>query len=136
MKFIDSNIFVYHMREDPLYSKRASAIIRRIEQGEQCATSTFVIAQVCGYMKWRRKADLIPVFLSFLQSLPSIAKTDTVFADFVQAHKLGDSMKKDMWGNNWDDFVIAAQMSRLSLEEIYSNDADFDLIPSVSRVFD
>ena len=35
----------------------------------------------------------------------------------------------------WDDLVIAAQMERLKLGEIYSNDRDFDKIRGLKRVF-
>jgi predicted nucleic acid-binding protein len=35
----------------------------------------------------------------------------------------------------WDDLVIASQMKRLGVKEIYSNDRDFDLIPDIKRVF-
>ena len=35
----------------------------------------------------------------------------------------------------WDDLVIAAQMSRMGIREIYSNDKDFDKIPGVKRIF-
>jgi predicted nucleic acid-binding protein len=35
----------------------------------------------------------------------------------------------------WDDIVIAAQMKRLKMKEIYSNDKDFDNIQWVKRLF-
>jgi predicted nucleic acid-binding protein len=35
----------------------------------------------------------------------------------------------------WDDMVIAAQMKRLNINEIYSNDGDFDKIPWIKRTF-
>ena len=35
----------------------------------------------------------------------------------------------------WDDLVIAAQMLRVNVSKIYSNDSDFDLIGDVERVF-
>jgi predicted nucleic acid-binding protein len=125
------------MREDARYSGIAHEIIKRIETGEQTATSTLVIAQVCGYMKWKKKADLIQVFLTFLESLASLAKADTTFSDFVQGDTL---LQKEIAtgqknSKSWDDFVIAAQMHRLGLEEIYSNDYDFDSMNDVKRIF-
>lgn len=36
MRFIDANIFVYHMAQDPRYSERATEIIKRIERGKGC----------------------------------------------------------------------------------------------------
>ena len=35
----------------------------------------------------------------------------------------------------WDDLVLAAQMDRLGVTEIYSNDADFDKLRGLKRVF-
>ena len=133
MRFIDSNVFVYHMAEDPRYGDTATEIIERIENGEEAATSTLVILQVCGYLKWRGRRDVIPSFLWFLRSLPSLIKVDTTFIDFVQAQEL--CIKHNLNWKMWDDLVIAAQMSRLKISEIYSNDKDFDNIPGVKRIF-
>jgi len=33
----------------------------------------------------------------------------------------------------WGDIVIAAQMKRLNIKEIYSNDNDFDKIPWIKK---
>ena len=35
----------------------------------------------------------------------------------------------------WDEMVIAAQMKRLNINEIYSNYSDFDKIPWIKRTF-
>jgi predicted nucleic acid-binding protein len=35
----------------------------------------------------------------------------------------------------WDDIIIAAQMKRLNLSKIYSNDSGFDRIPWIKRTF-
>ena len=51
MRFIDSNVFVYHMAEDPRYGDTATEIIERIENGEEAATSTLVILRACGIFK-------------------------------------------------------------------------------------
>ena len=48
MRFVDSNVFVYHMAEDPRYGDTATEIIERIEES---ATLTLVILQVCGIFK-------------------------------------------------------------------------------------
>jgi len=121
------------MAEDPEYGDIASEIIKRIEGGEEAATSTLVISQVCGYLKWRRRDDVIPSFLGFLRSLPNLSKIDTVFIDFVEAREL--CLKHRLNWRFWDDLVIAAQMNRMGIREIYSNDKDFDKIPGIKRIF-
>ncbi len=85
MRFVDSNVFVYHLSSDPAYGERAASILKRVENGEECVTSTLVISQVCGYMKWRKKAEAIPRFIGLLRALPSMTKMETTFADFARA---------------------------------------------------
>jgi predicted nucleic acid-binding protein len=132
MRFVDSNIFVYHLADDPKYGERAQEILTRIEGGEKAVTSTLVISQVCSYLKWRKYQEAIPVFINMLRSLPTLAKEDTTFLDISHALTLkeetGASWKK------WDDLVIVAQMRRLGVKEIYSRDSDFDAL-GVKRVF-
>lgn len=93
-----------------------------------------VVAQVCSYLKWKGRPEVIPKFLSFLLSLPNVDKVETTFTDFVQAREL--SMKQNINWELWDDLVIASQMKRLTIKEIYSNDEDFDIIPDVRRIFE
>lgn len=133
MRFIDANIFVYHMAQDPIYGKMATNILKRIEEGEQVATSTLVISQVCGYLRWKKRSDIISSFLAFLRSLPNLVKVETAFIDFVQAQEY--SIKHDIDWSLWDDLIITMQMKRLKIDEIYSNDVDFDTVPGVKRIF-
>ena len=121
------------MAGEPDYGNIASEIIGRVERGEEAATSTLIISQVCGYLKWRGRHDVIPKFLGFLKSLPNLTKVDTIFIDFVQAWEL--YVRHNLNWRFWDDLVIAAQMIRLNIREIYSNDRDFDKIPEVKRIF-
>jgi len=133
VRFIDANVFVYHMAQDPRHGRAATSIIKRIEGGEEAATSTLVLSQVCGYLKWKKRVEVIASFIGFLRSLPNLSKVETTFTDLVLAqgyhleHKLDESL--------WDDVILAQQMKRLQIHEIYSNDTDFDLIPGVHRIF-
>ncbi|MBO3833288.1 MAG: type II toxin-antitoxin system VapC family toxin [Candidatus Brockarchaeota archaeon] len=133
MPFVDSNIFVYHLTAEPLYGKTARKIIERIENGEESYTSTLVIAQVCSYLKWKKKHDVIPLFLSFLKGLTSLQKIETSILDFEEARNL--QKQQNLPWTIWDDIVVSAQMKRINIKEIYSNDKDFDKIPWVIRLF-
>ena len=131
-RFVDSNVFVYHLADDPAYGGRARSILKGIQEGEEAVTSTLVISQVCGYIKWKKRADRIPAFLSLLGSMPSMSKAETTFSDFAKARdKIGE---KGDW-KAWDDYVIAAQMERVGADEVYSNDPDFDSMEGVRRIF-
>jgi len=133
MRFVDSNIFVYHLAGDTLHKKKSEGILTRIENGEPAFTSTLVVAQVCSYLRWKRAWHSIPPFIDFLRSLPGLGKCDTTFEDFSTARVLME--ETGLHWRCWDDLVIAAQMKRLGIEEIYSNDVDFDQIPGIRRIF-
>lgn len=133
MRFVDSNVFVYHLAADPTYGQTAKNLMEKIETGEKSATSTLVIAQVCGYLKWKRRQNVIPLFLSFLKRLTSLQKNETHMLDFEEAR--GIQLQFNLPWSMWDDTVIAAQMKRLNINEIYSNDSDFDKIPWIKRTF-
>ncbi len=133
MRFVDSNVFVYHLAADPTYGKKAKNIMEKIEAGEKTVTSTLVIAQVCSYLKWKRRENVIPLFLSFLKGLTSLQKIETNILDFEEARSVQTQLNLP-W-SMWDDIVITAQMKRLNIKEIYSNDSDFDKIPWIKRTF-
>lgn len=132
MRFVHANIFIYHLAADPNYGRAAREILTRIQNGDESAlTSTFVVSQVSSYLKWKKKTSAIPVFLEFLKSLPNLTKVETTFADYFVI-----TTSRDVNANNWDDLVIASQMGRFGINEIYSNDSDFDSIAGVKRIFE
>lgn len=133
MPFVDSNIFVYHLAADPVHGQKAKKILENIQGGEKCAISTLIITQVCSYLEWKKKPDAIPIFLSLLKHLTSLDKVETTMLDFEEARSMQSTLKLS-W-SMWDDIVIAAQMQRLKIKEIYSNDKDFDKIQGVKRLF-
>ncbi len=133
MRFIDSNVFIYYMASDPNYGSDAEAILKRVEGGEETVTSNLTVVQTCSYLRWKKAADKIPLFISFLQSLPKLMKDETRLEDFSTAIAL--SQKQGMSLNKWDDLVIVAQMIRHGVSEIYSNDSDFDRISGIRRIF-
>lgn len=133
MRFIDSNVFIYHLAGDEQYGNIAGQIIDRIEREEEAVTSTLVISQVIGYLKWRKKLQAVPLFIDFLRSTPTINKIETTFLDIASAQKIQE--KSGIGWERWDDITIAAQMLRIGIKEIYSNDSDFDAIPNIKRIF-
>ena len=44
MRFIDSNIFIYVLANEPYYGAAVRRILARIEEGEEACISTLVIA--------------------------------------------------------------------------------------------
>lgn len=133
VRFIDSNIFIYHLAGDEQHGETASKIIGRISRGEEAAASTLIFSQVIAYLRWKKKTYAIPKFIDYLRSSPTIHKLETCFTDFVSAQKLQEATGVK-W-EAWDDLVISAQMLRAGIKEIYSNDEDFDAISKVRRIF-
>jgi len=121
------------MANDPRYGRTATKIMERIEEGEEVATSTLIISQVCGYLRCKGRSDVVPTFLEFLRSVPNLFKVETTFNDFLQALKL--CAEHNLNWKMWDNLLIAAQMKRLKISEVYSNDKDFDIIPGIKRIF-
>lgn len=132
MRFVDANVFVYHLADDAKHGSRAEEILTGIEKGESAVTSTLAISQVCSYLKWKKHESAIPVFINMLRSLPALRKEDTTFMDIASALELVEE-RNASW-KQWDDLVIVSQMKRLGVKEIYSNDAHFDAL-GVKRIF-
>ena len=133
LRFIDSNIFIYLLLKDPVYGRKALGILLRFERGEELgATSTLVLSQVFSHLKKRGKAKAIDMFYEYVDQMP-IKIVDTTLEDLKQAKRL--KLELNLPWRLWDDLVIAAQMKRLGIEVIYSNDEDFDLIKGIKRVF-
>ncbi len=132
MRFVDANVFIYHLAADPKYGKIARGILARIQNEDEVAlTSSIVISQVGSYLKWKKKAGAIPLFIDFLRSLPNLTKAETTFGDYLEL-----MTSHEIRAENWDDLVIACQMKRFGIDEIYSNDSDFDSIHGIKRIFE
>lgn len=133
IRFVDSNIFVYVMMGDPAFSAKSLQILTGFEEGkEQGWTSTLALSQAFSHLKKRKKYQAIDKFYDFLEGSP-IRVTETTRDDIVNART-----KKEEQGLSWsvwDDLVISAQMHRLGISEIYSNDADFDKLKGLTRLF-
>jgi len=133
-RFIDSNIFVYVLSADPRYSTTALRALEAAEQGlVEAYTSTLVVSQVLAHLERRRRHRAMMLFLDYLEESP-IKVIETTMEDYVAARRLAEEAGLS-FHSMWDDLVIAAQMQRLGIEEIYSNDRDFDKIPWVRRIF-
>ena len=132
-RFVDSNLFIYVMMQDPSFAEQSLRVLEGFEKGEETGwTSTLVLSQVFSHLKKRGKFSVIDKFYGYMESSP-IVVLETTRDDVVGAQEI----KKDQplpW-SMWDDLVIAAQMKRAKIDEIYSNDSDFDKIKGLRRVF-
>lgn len=132
-RFVDSNLFVYVMMQDPSFAAKSLRILTGFEEGGETGwTSTLVLSQVFSHLKKRGKHLVIDKFYGYLESSP-IVVSETSRDDITLARDIKNEQALP-W-SMWDDLVIAAQMRRAKISEIYSNDADFDRIRGLKRIF-
>lgn len=132
-RFIDSNIFIYHIHRNPIFGESSRQILQRVEGGEEAVTSTLVLEEVFIHVEQEYSPQNIPPVLhSILSYLPLRIVPHTV-EDLLRATEI---LQDTGFTVDWDDAIIAAVMERLKIVEVYSNDHHFDEIPSINRVFE
>src|SRR3989338_2121929 len=120
MNALDTNILIYHAVKDSKFSKRASVIMARIENGEEIFVPLTVLKEFMFDMLARGKniAYIIETFALLQKSNVRIQEDD--FGTFIRGIQMADQYKI-----NPTDGVIAATMQKHGITEIYSNDHDF-----------
>jgi len=131
-RFIDSNIFIYVLTQDPQHYEKARAILERIEKGEEAVTSSLVLEEVFVFLEGRKAAQKIPKVFDSIRSYSTLRIEPYFIEDMASAISL---LKSLAFKIDWDDALIAASMKRIGSDEIYSNDTHFDIIPHIKRVF-
>lgn len=133
VRFVDSNVFVYHIDRNPVFGEASHKILKRVEEGEEAVTSTLVLEEVFIHVEQEYSPQNIPSALHSILSYLSLRIVPYVVEDMLRAIEILEDTEFTV---DWDDAVIAAVMERLEIGEIYSNDHHFDKIPSVKRVFE
>ena len=132
MRFVEANIFLYVLTAHPDFGARAKAILERIDSGEEAATSSLVVAEVCAWLEYHKKKNEVGTFVNAVDSYPSLRKFETTYPDQQRATELERSYPR----LEFFDRVYLAQMERLKLTEIYSNDKGFDRVKGIKRIFE
>jgi len=131
LRFVETNIFLYVITAHPDFGPTAKEILKRIESGEQAMTSSLVAAEVCAWLEYHGMRDKIDAFLKALESYPTLKKCETTYEDELKA----EDLKSRYSHLQFFDRVYLAQMLRLKLTEIYSNDRGFDKVSEIKRIF-
>jgi len=132
-RFIDSNVFIYHIDRNPVFGETSRNILQRVEDGEETVTSTLILEEIFIHVEQEYSARDIPTVLHSILSYVSLRIIPYTVEDMPKAIKI---LRDTEFTVDWDDAVIAAVMERLGIKEIYSNDHHFDKIPSVKRIFE
>lgn len=131
LRFIETNIFLYVITAHPNFGQVARAILERIERGEEAVTSSLVVAEVCAWLEYHGMEDKITTFFETLESYPTLTKNETTYEDELKAKELEPQYPHLEFFNR----VYLAQMLRLNITEIYSNDKGFDKVKEIKRIF-
>lgn len=131
MRFVETNVFLYVMTANPVFGPIAKRIFERIERGEEAITSSLAVAEVCVWLEYHKVKGRVPLFLKALQSYSTLVKIDTTYGDLLKANELVSTYLR----LEFFDRVYLAQMLRMGVREIYSNDKGFDTVRGIKRLF-
>jgi len=131
LRFVETNVFLYVITAHAEFGPIAKRILERIDSGEEAVTSSLVIAEVCAWLQYRRRKTDVNTFLDAVESYPSLRKCETTYADELRAKEFQRSYPR----LEFFDRVYVAQMERLKLTEIYSNDRALDRVKGIKRIF-
>ena len=125
MRYVDVNVFVYWLGDDPVFGDEATGIIEQIEKGERAATSSLTpwlthVALVTAGARNYSEEKLVEKFLE----LPFLRVEPLELGDYEKA--VG-AMRR--YGLDLEDGLHFALAERLKIREVYSNDRDFEKTP-------
>jgi uncharacterized protein len=131
LPFLDTNVFLRHLRGDHSdFSPRATALLRRIEKGEQKVRTTdtvifetvFTLERVYKQPKEAIRDAFLPLIELTGIVLPGKRRFRRVFSYYIEKNI------------SFADAYHAVLSESLGLTQIVSFDRDFNRIASVSRV--
>lgn len=130
MRALDTNIIIFYVLGDSKFGKRASEIMKSIDNGEEIFIPLAMLKESMFILlsHGRSLQEALDVILSFQRGNAEIVEDD--FNTFVQGLEIS---KK--YGINPTDGVISAMMLKHGVAEIYSNDPHFDRVPGIKHVF-
>ena len=132
MRYVDANVFIYLLKASPRDAFEVSlAIMRRIYDGEEALTSTAVLQEVVDWLEYNGKKGEVSSFLTGVNSYPTLAKEAVYWGEMISAIDLMEHSQID-----YVDAVTVEIMRRNGIEEIYSNDKDFDRVAGIRRIWE
>ncbi|RLI31355.1 hypothetical protein DRO56_05240 [Candidatus Bathyarchaeota archaeon] len=131
MRFVDANVFIYVLVGSPREDyETARRILRRIEGGEEAITSTAILQEVIDWLEYNGRRREVGDFLKAVNSYLTLRKASPTWEDMLSA--LDRMEEADL---DYVDALTLQIMAREGVEEIYSNDRDFDRVPGVRRIW-
>lgn len=137
MRFIDSSVFVHAIlkpsrrleRHEAEIKESAKSILKRIEEGEEAATTVVHVSEVANILEARTTREESWRILSALASMRGlnlIGVTGDTYRAAVQA--------SSVLGVGVNDALAYIAMARSGVSEAYSFDKHFDSLPEITRI--
>ncbi|MCW4007317.1 MAG: type II toxin-antitoxin system VapC family toxin [Candidatus Bathyarchaeota archaeon] len=132
MRFVDANVFIYVLVKSPKEDYEiAKKILKRIEGGEEAATSLAVIQEIVDWLEYNNREKEVKSFLTAVNSYLTMNKLAITWEDFLAALDNVDKFRVD-----FVDALTLRVMQKNKINEVYSNDKDFDRVPWVKRIWE
>ena len=130
MRFVDSNVFIYVLVKSPKDDyETAKRILQRIEEGEEAITNTAVIQEIVDWLEYNNRRE-VEKFLTAINSYITMKKAEVSWNEIMEA--IGDMKKYDL---DLVDALTLQTMKRNDVNEIYTNDRDFDRVKGIRRIW-
>jgi predicted nucleic acid-binding protein len=132
MRFVDANVFIYILVKSPEKDYETSKrILKRIENGEETATSLAVIQEVVDWLEYNNRKKEIRSFLTAVNSYLTMNKLHITWDKLLAALDDVDEHKID-----FVDALTLQTMKKNNITEIYSNDKDFYRVQWIKRIWE
>jgi predicted nucleic acid-binding protein len=132
VRFVDANVFLYTLIGSPKRDYEISrSILQRIEHGEDALTSLAVLQEVVDWLEYNGRKREVSLFVNAVNSYVSMRKVGNRWKDFPKAVSEAEDKALDIV-----DALTVQMMRREKIQEIYSNDKDFDRVDGIKRVFE
>ena len=132
MRFVDANVFIYVLLKSPKKDYEISKrILKRIENGEETATSLAVIQEVVDWLEYNNRKKEVRSFLTAVNSYLTMNKLLITWENFLAALNEVDKHNID-----FVDALTLQTMLKNKINGIYSNDKDFDRVQWIKRVWE
>ena len=129
MMYMDANVFIFAAISPTRQGDRARELLTKVFQGTHAITSVLAVDEVMWGLIRNKKPELVRQITEEIYKIRNLkvtgipASTPLRALDLMEKHKLRPR-----------DALHAAVMEELDIDEIVSDDADFDKIPNVKRV--
>ena len=129
MKYLDANVFVIAAAQRDERGQQARAILHQIVRGESAVTSALAFDEMMWTLSKQGQKDIIRPILENLYRIGHLEIRDVPGNIPLLALNLMEECRLKP-----RDAFHAAMMREWNINEIVSDDADFDRVPGIKRV--